>query len=70
MRSNAKIKLGRNNYKYLNTYRKANLKTKRLDLNTLIEKIRANEKGDKINKLLIIYSIISIFVLIILISFS
>ena len=70
MRSYAKVKIGRNNYKRLNTYRDDNLKTSRLDLNILIEKIRANEKGDRINKLLIIYSIISILVLIILISFS
>ena len=70
MRSNAKIKLGRNNYKYLNTYRDNNLKNSRLDLNILIKKIRANEEGDKINKLLIIFSIISMLVLIILISFS
>ena len=70
MKSNAKAKIGRNNYKYINTYRDDNLKTSRLDLNILIKKIRANEEGDKINKLLIIFSIISMLVLIILISFS
>jgi len=70
MRSNAKVKIGRNNYKYINAYRDDNLKTSRLDLNILIGKIRENEIGDKINNLLIICSIISILVLIILISFS
>jgi len=70
MRSNAKVKIGRNKYQYINAYRDDNLKTSRLDLNILIGKIRENEKGDKINNLLIICSIISILVLIILISFS
>ena len=70
MKSSAKAKIGKNKYMYLNTYRDDNLKTGRLDLNILIEKVRASEKGDKINKLLIIYSIISILVLIVLISFS
>ena len=62
METNTKIKINQNNNSYI--IDKPAPAHDRLDLNTLIERIKTNEKDDKINNVLIISSAISIIVLV------